>query len=68
MALTQSPHLPTDFSQQAQIEALAQQVEELRQVVALLVNPAFNRGIPAGSPRFETIWGNLTNYPKFGGR
>ena len=67
MALTQSPHLPTDFSQQAQIEALAQQVEELRQVIIYLLNPFSATAVRMSDHIAEDFSIKLGSYPKFGG-
>lgn len=62
MALTQSPHLPTDISQQAQIEALAQQVQELRQfILSVLIY------LPIPMPSNTHWYQQFGAYPKFGG-
>lgn len=67
MGLTQSPHLPTDFSQQAQIEALAQQVQELRQALIYLLNPFSATAVRMSDPVAGDFSIKLGNYPKFGG-
>lgn len=67
MGLTQSPHLPTDFTQQAQIEALAQQVEELRQVIIYLLNPFSATAVRMSDYIAEDFSIKLSTYPRFGG-